>query len=282
MPAKPWKDDPVAWEKLYDDQHIVSLASLGFPQFERTRIVAEEKPEVFLSLESRIQQRWTAFQQENPKAFNSKKNSVRDKEALDVDGNTLVIRVYESDFASLLYNLNRDEAENSTLDAEQRYFLDNNLHFLGVTGYIGGTFVPMRHGKILHDKKQKSDLCGKAAGLKLKSGLWELVPSGFVDPGKDCEQALASELSQETGLDYDDDIVFAKPTHMNFSPKYGNCTVIYNLSINPESINNIKCSPEHGRLGWLNPEWMLDRENRYIMSPAPLKVIEDLHPELKQ
>lgn len=262
MAQKPWKDDPVAWEKLYDDQHVVSLASLGFPQFERTRIVAEKKPEIFRSLESMVQKHWAAVKAENPKVFNSVKNGVRGKEALDVDGKDLVIHVYESDFASLIYNLSRGEEENSLLTPEQRQFLDNHLHFLGVTGYmqLNGLY-----------------LAGKAAGLKLKSGLWEFVPSGFVDHGMNCDGALTTELRQETGLYFQRDIMTMTPTHMNFSPKYGNCTVIYKLSAVSDVPQRVKCSSEHQRLDWLTPQWMMKRENRYTISPPPLKIIEDLH-----
>lgn len=283
-PQKPWKDDPVAWEKFYDDQNVVSLACLGFPSFEKTRIIPEEKPEVFYSLESRIEEKWKAFQAENPKSFNAPKNGVRGREALDVDGKTLVIRAYETDFASLIYNLNRDDGENSTLDSEQRHFLDNNLHFLGVSGYMGLTLGAIRHGRIQHDPQKRVYLCGKADGLKIKKGMWELLPSGFVDPGYNCKEALDQELEQETGLCFTDDILSSKPTHMNFSPKYGNCSLVYDLFLDPISGGNgmIKCSPEHELLGWLTPQFMMDRENRYVMNPVLLKIIENLHPELKQ
>lgn len=84
----------------------------------------------------------------------------------------------------------------------------------------------------------------------------ELVPQGLVDESYTLEQTIAKELQEETSLDPQIHLQSATPTHLHYSSKFGECTLVYALKATSKAANAFVCSSEHEELELLSPQEM--------------------------
>ena len=257
-----WKDDPPAWEEGYRDQDTRLLTKLGFPMLSSTKIVLVEKPLELLALQEKIDKYWQEFAASKQNAFNGQLYAMSGWNDFEYDGNTLIAKAFETNFATLLL---KQDARGKVTPEEQE-FLDSKIMFLGSSGYV---------------QHKDNYLVGQVARRNIKQDLWETVPQGSVSHGfhrhdDPFHKTMAKEAMEETSLDLGEDFEVVLPWGINIGPKVGNCTLIYRLQLKPSSLEKVKCSPEHLALEWRSKQEILDPANRYTLNPITPRLFEKI------
>lgn len=262
---KAWKDYPEVWDNFYQDQDTRRWEEIGFPSLFSTKIVLADKPKELSALQSKIDAYWQEYAGSRPEAVNGKMYATTGRDDLNFEQDTLLIRAYQADYATLLVKLSTQAG----LTLEERAFLDAKVRFLGVTGFI-----------------QDGDkyLAGQVAKRNMKQDLWETIPMGSIDYGlheqeDPFRQTLEKEAKQETNLDLAQDFDVVQPWGFNFGPQAGNGTIIYRLQLHTSVREKIRCSAEHLQLRWTTREEVLGPQLRYTWNPVTVCLMEKLEEE---
>lgn len=267
--ATKWKDDPVTWEKMYHSNNTLKLEEFGYRNVTKSRIEVAEKPPVLQQLQGQITTFWDEFSSNRPAVRNNPKYSLRGTEDIAVDGDTLVVRVFESDYATVRFKNSRNDDLNRHLTAEQRDFLDNHYLTMGVGGYV---------------RSEDSFLVGLRTDQDrgTRDGMLEYAPQGLVEPSNQkndvLRNALGKELNEETGLGMGDFLCYTS-THLNIGQLFGDFTLIYGMDIKASSQGKERPSEEHARLEWKTSSelhGLINGNDRYILSPVTVALLEKL------
>lgn len=269
MEVQLWKDHPELWERFYQDQETRKLDQLDLKSVRTTKIILQKPPAELQSLQGKLDAFWEEHQRKYQDAKRGKLYALSGRENLTRDGEVLVLRAFETDYATLLIKL----ATGTDLAVEESRFLEGKMMFLGVSG-----FVELEH--------QQKYLAGKVAKRNMKHGFWESVPQGTVEYGSHhlrdpLHRTLRREAHQETGTyvgneDGESDFCEVLPRSMNLGPQAGNCTLIYSLRLKEEAREKVRCSPEHSELRWVDAEEIVDPKERYAWNPVTVRLFEKL------
>ncbi len=262
---KAWKDYPEVWDDFYQDQDTRRLEEIGFPSLFSTKIVLADKPKELSALQAKIEAYWQEYAGSRPEAVNGKMYAMTGREDLNFEQDTLLVRAYPANYATLLVKLSTKEG----LSNEEKEFLDTQVRFLGIAGFI-----------------QDGDkyLAGQVAKRNMKQDLWETIPMGSIDYGlhereDPFRKTLEKEAKQETNLDLARDFAMNQPWGFNFGPQAGNGTIIYRLQLNHSAQEKIRCSAEHLQLRWATREEIIDSQLRYAWNPVTVRLMEKLEEE---
>jgi hypothetical protein len=270
-----WKDNPALWEEMFKTNHTSSIGEMGYGGIKSVEIAVREDglPEL-RDLKGRIEAFWEGFSQEHPGSRNSPVYILKGTEDTIVKGDKLVLSVDMSDYATVRYKNSRVQKEDETLTQEQRDFLDNRFHTLGVAGYVfsGDTY-----------------LLGVRADVGDREDLMENIPQGLVDPKLDgipsnaVYNAFDRLLRKETGLDLGTDVKQKRITHINDGPKYGDFTIIWGAEVDPENSSKAK-SPEgrHSGVYWVGKRelaGMVYTDRKTGLNPGTVALFEKVLPK---
>ncbi len=266
-----WKDTPQIWEDMYNSNITSSLDNFGFSGINSIRNEVVEQPLVMKGFAEQVQEFWKQFAASRPNVTNEPKYALQGIEDVFQNGNTLVLKTFLTDYATVRFKNTRDDQANSYLTSEQQEFLDNYFLTLGVVGYV-------------QDPAGRY-LLGERSDIGAREGLLENVPKGLVDPVRPVNtknviaEALKKELREETALNSYDHIDEAAVTHLNLGPKYGDFTVIYQLKANHQAIEAIKANPrEHKYIGWHDAHKLkaMLTTQRYNFNPVTVALLEKI------
>ncbi len=260
---------PAQWEELYQSNNTITLDELGLGKFSETRVIITSKPEELQSIEEKIQQFWANFVRSHPQARDDPKLGVRGKEDVYVEDGILVVHAFPTSYAAVRFKNSRVEEDNKDLNEEQRDFLDNHFLTIGAGAYVtaGGKY-----------------LLGKRADGVARAGLIEYVPQGLADPHGEksleniFEVTINQELEEETRL-RPEDISERRATHLNIGPKYGDFTLIYQMTVSPEAVAKVKANPsEHTDIFWKKEDALreLMHGDRYSVTPVTVALLEKI------
>ena len=258
------KENKQFWEEMYSDQDTRRLDELRFPPLSDTKIMLVDPPRELQNLQGKIDDLWEEFskskEKNGQKVFNGDLYSMPGWSGVEYSGNTLIVRAFRTNFATLLL---KQDARGRMTPKEQN-FLDSKIIVLGSSGYV---------------RQGKNYLVGQVAKRNIKQDLWETVPMGFVDYGfhqyhDPFRKTMNKEAKEETNLNLEQDFDLVLPWGINIGSKIGNCTMIYQLQLKPESLERVKCSSEHLALRWATKSEILDPAQRYSWNPITPRLFE--------
>ncbi len=257
--ARQFKSDPALWEEFYQDQDTQRLDEFGFPALSSTKIVLRDKPEELQDLQGKIDAYWQSNLANNPKANNGHMYAMSGWSDIDYVDSTLIIHAYETDYASLLVKLNKEGAT-----AEEAKFLDDNMMFLGASGFIRYNFLGY-----------ECYLAGQVAKKNIKQDMLESVPQGLVPYGfheqeDPFRKTLEKECLEETSL-IPANFSLIRPWGVNVSPRAGNFTLIYEMDLVDD---NSKPSSEHHNLKFAGKIEITDQAGKYLWNPVTARLFE--------
>lgn len=252
--AVQWLGNPEVWTESYEDQNTISFEEYGFGKINEIKVVSANPPKELRELEGKIEEFWKQFEKENPRYTNGNFYCIAGVDQLDVDKGTLIIPAFKGNYATLMLKLSElkpQQKNEGYLNQEEWTVLKTKFHLLGVAGYLSS---------------DNTYLCGRAKN-RIKDGLWEYVPQGCVEFETEtnkinniCAKQIKKELQEETGLDFNLDIIDPVITHINISDDYANFSPIWNLTLKPKSKGKIRCSNEHTEIAWKTKKDILNSD----------------------
>ncbi len=271
-PSTLWKNNPIRWNEIYNSCVTYSPAYFGLSAITDVQIVPAPVPNQIQGLTPLIEQFWRDVTKTNPKLRNDAKYALTGLSDVDVKNNTLIVKSYQTDYATVLFKNSRNQTYNQQLSVEQQQFLDTQFFTLGAEGYV------------TTDNQQV--LFGTRADRGPRGGLHETIPRGLADFELDTtnliKSTLARELQEETGLDFKEDIRSYHPTHVIVGSKFGDFGIVHYMVCKTASIPKVKPNPkEHTALFWLNAQTPVVYEQimatRTQYNPATISTLEEYH-----
>ena len=193
------KDNPSRWQELYANNDTRSFSGYGFGNVETIALSVHDPPPVLRDLRSCVEDFWGEFIAGKTGFTNEPKYGTQGFD-YGYDGNTLTLKVFPIDYATVRFKNSRGAAYDEKLTNPQRQSLDDLLT-LGVGAYL----------------REGNDILLGRCRNGIKQDLLENVPQGMVDPDTDynsISSAFARELSEETGLSLTA-LENCRPTHIN-------------------------------------------------------------------
>ena len=267
-----WKNNPALWDALYQSNKVFAFSDLHAQKISSVVVNIIEAPKHLRELSGEIEDFWGRFAEQHSSAYNGKILAATGLDALTFHGEEVIIEAFISDYATSIFK--STALKNSqNLSEEQRYFFQSRFFAVGASGYshiLDEYLLGLRTDR------------GPADRL---AGMVQYLPQGFTsvneDNGNSMDATISRELKEETHLDIALDCATKEITHILLGELNGDFSIIYNLTLKPESREKIYADAEEIERVFFSPlseikMQLSEQKTRRLFSPVTVSVFESI------